>query len=78
MHDGTDDPTELCALCGEDVYLGDMVQCRDCENWYCDRCKTQPEACQQCDDCGDTVCERSACGKCAADFCEECSTGHHC
>ncbi len=78
MHDGTEDPTAICALCGEDIYLGDLKVCRDCDSHFCEECQEDENACKCCSECCETSCKIVKCSVCGFQLCEQCTNGHTC
>lgn len=73
MHDGSEDPTAECSLCGEELWLGYIRQCSECDKSYCEDCRRSPEACKICDECGEMVCETEECESDGTELCKACS-----
>lgn len=57
MHDGSEDPTAICSICEDVVWLGYIKQCPECGKTYCEDCAKGLGECTVCEDCEKVVCE---------------------
>ena len=78
MHDGSEDPTVECSICGEEVWYGLIKRCSECDNSYCEECIGDAKVCKTCDVCGEMVCVIVVCKSCTANLCKGCQSSHVC
>ena len=56
MHDGSEDPTAICDVCEDVVWLGYIKECPECGKTYCEDCIKGLGDCTVCEDCEEVVC----------------------